>query len=86
MIEGMCDIVVITGWVDLDIPIKAASQVLTKCGVLGPSKAVDEGLERWSSWQSLLMVLRIRFCPERSTTQDARNLAWLADSLGDRGK
>ena len=36
--------------------------------------------------QSLLMVLGIRFCTERSTTQDARNLACLAESLGDRGK
>jgi len=44
VIKGMCDIVVITGWVDLDIPIEAASQVLTKRGVMAPSKAVDEGL------------------------------------------
>ena len=36
--------------------------------------------------QSLLMVLGIRFCTERSMTQDVvRNLAWLAESLGDRG-
>ena len=44
MIEGMCEIIVITGWVDLDIPILAASHVLTKRGVLAPSKAVNEGL------------------------------------------
>jgi hypothetical protein len=44
MIEGMSEIVVITGWVDLDIPISAASQVLTKRRVLAPSKAVYEGL------------------------------------------
>ncbi len=44
MIEGVCEIVVITGWVDLDIPIPAASQVATKRGVVAPSKAVYEGL------------------------------------------
>lgn len=37
--------------------------------------------------QSLLMVAGIRFCTERSIAQDVvRNLAWLAESLGDRGK
>lgn len=44
MIEGMCEVVVVTGWVDLDVPIPAASQVLTKRGVLTPSKAIYEGL------------------------------------------
>ena len=44
MIESMCEIVIVTGWVDLDIPILAASQVLTKRGVLAPSEAVDERL------------------------------------------
>lgn len=36
--------------------------------------------------ETLLMVLGIRFCTERSMAQDVvRNLAWLAESLGDRG-
>jgi hypothetical protein len=37
--------------------------------------------------QSLLIVLGIMFCTERSMTQDVvRNLVWLAESFGDRGK